>query len=51
MKLGKACNKFVDFGKDGVDNDSLELNFYIICINGTNNPIFRAFNLFWFKNN
>lgn len=51
MIIGITYNKFVSFNQNRGDNDSLELNFYINCINGTNSPIFRAFNIFRFKNN
>jgi hypothetical protein len=51
MIIGMTYNKFVSFNQNGGDNDSLELNFYINCVNGTNRPIFRAFTFIRFKNN
>lgn len=51
MMIEGTFNKFVDFDKDGVNNDSLELNFYIICIDGTSSPVFKTLKLFRFKNN
>lgn len=51
MIIGITYKKFVSLKQERRDNDSLELNFYINCINETNNPIFRTFNFFRFKNN
>lgn len=42
--------KFVYFDLDRGKDDSLELDFYIIRINGTNGPIYKKFT-FRFKNN
>jgi hypothetical protein len=50
--IEKANNKFVCFNLvgRGRNDDSLELDSYIICINGTNGPINKKFT-FRFKNN
>jgi hypothetical protein len=51
MVIEEGDNKFVYFNLDGGKDDSLELDFYIIRINGTNGPIYKKFNTFRFKNN
>lgn len=51
MIIGITYNKCVSINQNRRDNESLELNFYINCINETNSPVFRAFKIFRFKNN